>query len=89
MLLLFLSAVVSANSAIAQVLTDTIAEKMLVYQRSIGGWPKAVNNRVVDGWPQYYPKHNIYRGQVTYNDEAMMKDPHSTIWARFYDIDNQ
>ena len=139
MLLLFVSAVVSANSAIAQVLTDSIAEKMLVYQRSIGGWPKAVNNRVVDynialtvkerisiradslmadatidnkattreinylvkayhstknqqylfaaerglnylfeaqyangGWPQYYPKHNIYRGQVTYNDEAMM-----------------
>ena len=27
---------------------DTIAEKMLVYQRAIGGWPKAVNNKVVD-----------------------------------------
>ena len=123
----------------AQRLTDSIAEHMLVYQRSIGGWPKAINNVVVKydrhlsssekaavkadslkddatidnrattreinylvkayqqtqnlrylkaaekglnylfkaqyangGWPQYYPQHNIYRGQITYNDNAMM-----------------
>lgn len=24
------------------------------------------------GWPQYYPDHSIYRGQVTYNDNAMV-----------------
>ncbi|WP_242457678.1 pectate lyase [Pedobacter sp. BS3] len=28
--------------------TDPIAENMLVYQRSVGGWPKAVNNIKVD-----------------------------------------
>ncbi|UOQ71278.1 pectate lyase [Hymenobacter cellulosilyticus] len=27
---------------------DTTAEKMLVYQRSIGGWPKAVKEKKVD-----------------------------------------
>ncbi|WP_317129717.1 pectate lyase [Hymenobacter jejuensis] len=122
------------------VTTDSIAEKMLVYQRSVGGWPKAVNeikvnyehpmsaalkeatlrdaNRIdatIDndattreirylvaafkktnnalylaaaekgiryllkmqhangGFPQYYPDSSLYRAQITYNDEAMIR----------------
>lgn len=119
--------------------TDAVAENMLVYQRSIGGWPKAVGKVVVDynkqlsetekktikadslhndatidnkatskeirylvsaaknkhnprylaaaqkgvdylllsqyengGWSQYYPDHSLYRGEITYNDNAMI-----------------
>ena len=119
--------------------TDSIAENMLVYQRAVGGWPKAVDlipvkyetklspaqrasikadslhedatfdnsatSREVNylvkafaqtqnknylnaaerglnyilkaqyangGWPQYYPEHNLYRGEITYNDNAMI-----------------
>ncbi len=119
--------------------TDPIAENMLLYQRSVGGWPKAVGEVKVDytkklsgaqkastlkdvnrmdatidnaatckeinylvnayaktgnraylqsaekgiryilkaqyangGWPQYYPDSSLYRGQITYNDNAMM-----------------
>ncbi|MGI4866647.1 MAG: pectate lyase [Janthinobacterium lividum] len=119
---------------------DTTAEKMLAFQRSIGGWPKAVNDVKVDyrrpmseadlkaarrdagredatidnnattreitylvtafkttqnpayrqaaengiryllkmqqpsgGFPQYYPESNLYRAQITYNDNAMIK----------------
>ena len=119
---------------------DTTAEKMLAFQRSIGGWPKMVNNVKVDyrrsmseadlkaargdaghedatidnnattreimylvtafkatqnpaylqgaekgiryllrmqqpsgGFPQYYPESNLYRAQITYNDNAMIK----------------
>lgn len=115
------------------------AENMLVYQRAVGGWPKAVENVKVDytkrlseaekkriiadslhkdatidnsattkeirflvnayketgntryllaaekgiryclkaqyqngGWPQYYPDSSLYRGQITYNDNAMV-----------------
>jgi PelA/Pel-15E family pectate lyase len=118
---------------------DLEAENMLLYQRSVGGWPKAVNSVIVNykkiltdteksivladslhndatidnnatskeinylirtysrtkdrrfleavekginylfiaqyengGWPQYYPDHSLYRGQVTYNDNAMI-----------------
>ncbi|MEJ5963784.1 pectate lyase [Pedobacter immunditicola] len=118
---------------------DVIAERMLIYQRSIGGWPKAVNKLPLDygqelspaqelairadslakdatidnkattkeisylmgayqrtknprylsavkrgldyifmaqydngGWPQYYPLHNLYRAEITYNDHAMV-----------------
>lgn len=118
---------------------DTVAENMLIYQRSVGGWPKAVNSIPVDyktmlssadkiairadslhedatidnsattreirylvkaykntrnqkylsaaekgidyllraqyangGWPQYYPKKDLYRHQITYNDNAMI-----------------
>ena len=118
---------------------DSIAENMLVYQRTIGGWPKAVDmvpvkyekrltaaeravikadslhedatfdnnatsreliylvkayglthnrhyleaverglNYVIKaqyangGWPQYYPEHNLYRGEITFNDNAMI-----------------
>jgi PelA/Pel-15E family pectate lyase len=118
---------------------DTIAENMLLYQRAIGGWPKAVNEIKVDykarltetdkknirndslhndatidnnatskeirylvnaykktgnekylaaaekgiyycllaqrnngGWPQYYPDSSLYRGQITFNDDAMI-----------------
>jgi PelA/Pel-15E family pectate lyase len=118
---------------------DTIAEKMLLFQRAIGGWPKAVNEIKLDyqkpitvleakaaladsmhrdatfdneatsreikylmaaftktnnpkylaavekgiayclraqnakgGWPQYFPDASLYRGQITYNDNAMV-----------------
>ena len=118
---------------------DSVAENMLLYQRAIGGWPKAVNEIKVDykktltyaerkaviadslrndptidnsattkeirylvtaykqtknnkylnsaekgiayllkaqypsgGWPQYYPDFSSYRGQITYNDDAMV-----------------
>lgn len=119
--------------------TDAVADNMLIYQRSVGGWPKALGKEVVDykkvlsenekltikadsmhndatidnkattkeirylvtafkntqhqaylaaaekgidylltaqydngGWPQFYPDHSAYRGQVTYNDNAMV-----------------
>jgi len=122
--------------AVAQ---DSTAEKMLAFQRSVGGWPKAVNEVKVDykrpmsatalqdarrdagredatidnnattreityllgafkttqnpayrlgaekgiryllkmqqpsgGFPQYYPQSNLYRAQITYNDNAMV-----------------
>jgi PelA/Pel-15E family pectate lyase len=118
---------------------DSVAENMLLYQRAIGGCPKAVNEIKVDykktltpqernaviadslkndptidnsattkeirylvtaykktknnkylkaaekgiayllkaqyltgGWPQYYPDFSSYRGQITYNDDAMV-----------------
>ncbi len=118
---------------------DTIAEKMLVFQRTVGGWPKAVgevkvnydhrlgavacagtlddknrNDATIDnnatsreikylvgafkrtnnlayrqaaergvryllamqqasgGFPQFYPDSSSYRGQITYNDDAMV-----------------
>lgn len=119
--------------------TDPMADNMLAYQRSYGGWPKAINGKKVDynkpltsdmrqtlkstadakdatidnkatsreivylvkaygqtgnqsylaaaragvdyllnaqydngGWPQYYPDRKFYRGQVTFNDDAMV-----------------
>lgn len=119
--------------------TDPVAENMLLYQRSVGGWPKAVKEVKVDytktltadqkiatrndsaaidatidnnatskeinylvaafkqtnnktylaaaqkgiryllkaqyangGWPQYYPDNRLYRGQITFNDNAMI-----------------
>jgi len=118
---------------------DSVAERMLVYQRSYGGWPKAINEKKIvyekaltdkqikdakqglndddatidnkatsreirhlvtaykqtgnkayldaaqkgidyllkaqyanGGWPQYFPRKNLYRGQITYNDNAMV-----------------
>lgn len=118
---------------------DSVAERMLIYQRSYGGWPKAVDEKKVDydvsmskedqkdqlkhaddddatidnkatsreivylvnayaqtkneryldaakrgvdyilkaqydngGWPQYYPRHNLYRGEITFNDDAIV-----------------
>lgn len=138
-------AVMLSSCAVAQNLNerpsnlDSTAEKMLVYQRSVGGWPKAVGKVAIDynrelstlqrleiradslhddatidnkattrelrylataytntrnprylaavkkgiaylfkaqyengGWPQYFPDHHLYRGQVTYNDNAMV-----------------
>jgi len=119
---------------------DSVAERMLLFQRSVGGWPKAVNGAKVSyehplttsekiaarkepdrsdatidnnattreiryllaaarrtdnsvyrsaaekgiqyllkmqypngGFPQYYPDHSLYRHQITYNDNAMIK----------------
>ncbi|MFA4871121.1 MAG: pectate lyase [Pedobacter sp.] len=119
--------------------SDPVAENMLAYQRSVGGWPKAVGKVVVNydkvlseneriaikadslrsdatidnkatskeirylikaykakqdprylaavekgidylleaqyengGWSQYYPDHSSYRGEITYNDNAMI-----------------
>ncbi|GAB2465751.1 hypothetical protein GCM10011375_33940 [Hymenobacter qilianensis] len=40
------SPAITASTAPAAI--DTIAEKMLVYQRSVGGWPKAVGDVKVD-----------------------------------------
>jgi len=118
---------------------DPVAENMLAYQRSVGGWPKAIGKTVVNydkllseseriavradslrndatidnkatskeirylikayktkpdrrylaavqkgvdylleaqydngGWSQYYPDHSSYRGEITYNDNAMI-----------------
>ncbi|WP_242695960.1 pectate lyase [Desertivirga brevis] len=129
----------SSAALIAQVKTDPIAENMLIYQRSYGGWPKAIHEKKVvyegvlteaqkkeilsgineedgtfdnkatsreirylvkayketqnpaylkaaekgidyilraqypnGGWPQYFPRKNLYRGQITFNDNAMV-----------------
>lgn len=141
--LIDLSPIVAKNSRSVKKenrnLIDSIAENMLVYQRLIGGWPKAVNEIKVDyhvhlsetdkknirndsmhidatidnnatsreirylvnayqktknikylsacekgiyylliaqrnngGWPQYYPDSSLYRGQITFNDDAMI-----------------
>ncbi|WP_286130516.1 pectate lyase [Solirubrum puertoriconensis] len=126
--------------AAAPAATDTTAERMLIYQRTIGGWPKAISEVKVDykkalteaekaavaagaarndatidnnattreirylveafkrtnnavyrkaaergirfllqmqhksgGFPQYYPDSSSYRGQITYNDDAMVR----------------
>jgi PelA/Pel-15E family pectate lyase len=130
----------AARVALPLAQQDTTAEKMLAFQRSVGGWPKAVNDVKVDytrrlsaddlkaarrdvgredatidnnattreitylltafrntqnpayrqgaetgiryllkmqqpsgGFPQYYPESNLYRAQITYNDNAMIK----------------
>ena len=136
---MLMSCAVAQDKRKASQIKDPIAENMLVYQRSIGGWPKAVDKVPVDykktltdeqrknirldslhndatidnkattreieylisayaktdnekylsaakkgvefllmaqyengGWPQYYPDHSNYRGQITYNDNAMI-----------------
>lgn len=132
-------ALFAGSISLAQVKTDPVAENMLIYQRSYGGWPKAINGKKVHyeqapteeekkeialghdkedgtfdnkatsreirylmkayketgneaylnaaekgldyilkaqydngGWPQYYPLKNLYRGEITYNDDAMI-----------------
>jgi len=50
-LLLLLGASCSAQNKLAKsnaTQTDSVAEKMLLYQRSVGGWPKMVNNIKID-----------------------------------------
>lgn len=131
--------------------TDAVADNMLLYQRSVGGWPKAVNEVKVDynktltdaqktstlndagridatidnsatfkeinylvnaykqtnnkaylqsaekgiryllkaqyangGWPQYYPDSSLYRGQITFNDNAMIN-----VMNLLYDVANR
>lgn len=137
----FLCTAVQAQSDVNQknFPADPVAENMLAYQRSVGGWPKAVGKVVVNynkvlteieraaikadaarndatidnkatskeirylikafkvnrdpryllavqkgvdylleaqydngGWSQYYPDHSFYRGEITYNDNAMV-----------------
>jgi len=118
---------------------DETADNMLVYQRTVGGWPKHIGNEKIDyskkltpaekaafmddasmndatidnnattkeirylagayrrtnnkdylqaaekgiryllqmqyrngGWPQFYPDRSLYRGEITYNDNAMV-----------------
>lgn len=137
--ILSLLLVVWLPSMAQNITTDPVAENMLAYQRSYGGWPKAINGKKVDyskplttemqqtlkstadaidatidnkatsreivylmkaygqthnqsylaaarsgidyllkaqyengGWPQYYPDKKFYRGQVTFNDDAMV-----------------
>ena len=127
------------NDVVVAGVRDFKAENMLLYQRAMGGWPKAVNDIKVDytkqlsvaekkaiqsdslhndatidnnattreirylvnaykqtknqqylksaekgiryylmaqnnagGWPQYFPDSSSYRGQITYNDDAMI-----------------
>lgn len=133
------SCATAQNAANAVLKTDSIAEKMLVYQLSNGGWPKQLEDKSVvkyeypltealmqkikatsplhatidnnatsreinalvlaykqtdnkaylkaaekgidyllkaqyanGGWPQYYPDKSSYRGEITYNDNAMI-----------------
>jgi pectinesterase len=132
----FFVSLLLAFSAFGQ---DAVADNMLLYQRSIGGWPKHINEVKVDytkslsaeekerlladksrkdatidngattkeirylvktykatgnkdylkaaekgiryllqmqkangGFPQFYPDSSLYRGQITYNDNAMI-----------------
>lgn len=128
------------TSVVVSVITDTVAENMLLHQRAHGGWPKQVKGVAVNykkvlsaeerqqlqsgyvagidatidnnattreiryllkafsrtndlrfkvaaekgvdyllkaqysngGWPQYYPDFSGYRGQITFNDNAMI-----------------
>ncbi|WP_019990623.1 pectate lyase [Rudanella lutea] len=135
---LFLLACCLPNQASAQPTVDTVAERMLLYQRANGGWPQPGGNRIdydkplskatqktlaaerdrldttiddgattreinylvsayaktgtpaylqaaergiafllsaqnrAGGWPQFYPDSSKYRGQITYNDGAMI-----------------
>ena len=126
----------STGTAAAQ---DLMADNMLLYQRSVGGWPKHIGNIKIDyskqlspaekagliddasmndatidndatskeirylveaykktgtpkylvavekgihyllimqhangGWPQFYPDSSLYRGEITFNDDAMI-----------------
>ncbi|HEV7332767.1 MAG TPA: pectate lyase [Flavisolibacter sp.] len=135
----FLLLIVSCLLTAAAWSQDAVADNMLLYQRSIGGWPKHFNNVNVDynkplsesdlvrltsdrsrkdatidngattkeirylvkayqksgnktylqaaekgiryllqmqmangGFPQFYPDSSSYRGQITYNDNAMI-----------------
>jgi PelA/Pel-15E family pectate lyase len=53
-----------ASISFAQVKTDSIAENMLVYQRAVGGWPKAVKEVKVD----YTKKLSTAEKQATLAD---------------------
>jgi PelA/Pel-15E family pectate lyase len=43
-----ISCFIFSNVTAQTVTVDSIAERMLVYQRSYGGWPKAINEKKVD-----------------------------------------
>ena len=43
-----ISCFIFSNIAAQTIAVDSIAERMLVYQRSYGGWPKAINEKKVD-----------------------------------------
>ena len=49
--------------------TDTIAERMVIYQRSIGGWAKAVDNVKID-----YKKHLTEGDKAAVIDDANRND---------------
>lgn len=145
--MLLMTGLASATASFAQ---DASADNMLLYQRSIGGWPKAINEVKVDytkalseeekaslsanrsrndatidngattkeirsllkaykesgnkayltaaengiryllqmqkpngGFPQFYPDSSSYRGQITYNDNAMI-NALNVLWDAAY-----
>ena len=51
-----------------KIATDAMAENMLLYQRSVGGWPKAVGNIKVD----YSKKLTVGEVQGTLDDAGMI-----------------
>lgn len=61
-----LSGVGAVNPCFAQIKTDSIAENMLLYQRTVGGWPKAVGEVKVD----YHKKLSAPAKQATMADAS-------------------
>ncbi|HEY0039677.1 MAG TPA: pectate lyase, partial [Flavisolibacter sp.] len=149
----FLAAACVGAQQSTQKNADPVAENMLVYQRSIGGWPKHINDVKVDynktlsdaekasvlddknrndatidnqatikeiryllkahkttgkkeyltsaengiryllqmqkpngGFPQFYPDSSSYRGQITYNDNAMI-NALNVLWDVAYGLE--
>ncbi len=79
-ILMIAMAMAVASISYAQAKTDSIAENMLVYQRAIGGWPKAVNEVKVDYTKTLSPaaKFATYadmnRNDATIDNEATFKE---------------
>ena len=57
------------NCVFAQVKIDTVAENMLIYQRTVGGWPKAVGDVKVD-----YHKHLSEPARMATIEDASRND---------------